>query len=190
MFKQVRFCRVILAIFCTGLIIGTIGCGTDDDMPIEEKVKVEEEVNPLVGTWQLKTFDGESVQSLTEAVEERLESYEETDVDFSYSDIWTFNNDGTWYRDMTMVLDVAALYKIMGTYSLSETDYTLKMTSFQSPITGDDNWIGVVDEDFEESNHTVENGVPVYVDTGTWSIDGDTLTLTSDTGQVYGFKKE
>lgn len=160
----------MLVILCAGLMIGTISCGVDED-------------NPWVGTWSLETFEGENVQEQIAAAKIFLALF---GVDFSYSDTWRFNTDETWERDITTVASETISYEVTGTYALSGSDYTLTPTFSTIPVeeseTDSDADVGI---DISESAFG-----NTKIDTGKWLLDGDILTLTSDTGKVYGFKKK
>jgi len=75
---------------------------------------------------------------------------------------WTFHDDGTWEAEL--ILEEEAAVKSMGTYSLSGSDYT---------ATG-------LSEALEDTE----------ADSGTWSRQGNTLTITSNGGTVIGLKME
>ena len=171
MFGQVRFCQFMSVILCIGLISSAIGCGADDD-------------NPWVGTWNLETFEGESVQE--QVAEAKIVSALLLGVDFSYSDIWTFNDDETWERNITTMVGETGVYaEVTGTYSLSDSDYTLTPTF--STIPGEES---DADSDVVIGPNISGPFGNTEMDAGTWLLDGDILTLTSETGKVYGFKKE
>ncbi len=168
MFKQVRFYKFMLVILCAGLMIGVSGCSED------------EEDNPWVGTWSLETFEGESVES--QIAEAKLVATI-FGIEISYSDMWTFHEDETWQRDITIMVDeITESYEVMGTYALSDANYTLTPMSSTIPVEETD-----TGDDLDTLGSTFGN---TEIDIGTWSVEGDTLTLTSDTGKVYGFKKE
>ena len=142
------------------LIIGVTGCGGDD------------EENEWVGTWETETIGGQSVdQSFAEG--------EELGVDISIvTNSWTFNDDETMEAEFAVKLEakeggsefsVQSSVKLMGTYSLSGSNYTLTITTEGEATT----FFGGADED-----------------TGTWSRSGNTLTLNSDDGETIVFKKK
>ena len=176
-FKPVTPCLLVfVSLWISFLMIGITSCGEDDD-------------NKWVGTWTLETVDGESTQAQFEAIELLFESLaeafggDETDIDISYTDEWTFDDDGAWDREATIVAlnfdDTIETISIegVGTYSLSGPNYTITLKSVQ----GHDSDLGTVQEiDFGYED----------TDTGTWLINGDILTLTSDNGYVLGFKKK
>ena len=173
---MLTFIKVILVILCAGLTIGAIGCSEDNDMPVEEAG------NPWTGTWSLETFEGESVEAQIAAAKLIFTAFG-INIDISYSDIWTFHIDETWQRDVTLTVDeTTESYEVMGTYALSDANYTLTPTSSTIPVEDAE-----ADVDFDTLGSTFGN---TDVDTGTWSVEGDTLTLTSDTGKVYGLKKK
>lgn len=149
------------------LTIGIIGCGGDDDD------------NEWVGTWELDSIDGESF-------EQALGDTEELEIDLSISaNDWRFNNDGTMEWEFTMRFEVKeegltisaeGSIRMMGTYSLSGSNYTLTPTEVEGT--------GVYEGEIEELISPTEK------DTGTWSTTGNTLTLNSDDGGTIVFKKK
>lgn len=82
MFQQViRRSFLWLVSICGVLIIGVIGCGSDDNGDGD---------NEWVGTWSLETFDA---QTLEQVLEKELAT-EGVTVSIVTNN-WTFNNDGT-----------------------------------------------------------------------------------------------
>ena len=172
MFRQGIICVLGLVSFCTILVIGISGCGEDD-------------YNEWAGTWTLETVDGENIQVQFAAFKLLVEAFGGDETDFSYTDIWTFDDDGTWDREVTIEIETAddrefASFAVMGTYSLSDANYTITVNELT--------FTGEGSSDFVEE--TVDVGPELgETETGTWSGNGNTLTLTSDSGQVLGFKK-
>ena len=150
----------------TVLIIGIIGCGGDDDD------------NEWVGTWAIESIDGENVEQV-------FAEGEELGIDFSIDpNRWTFNDDGTMdvefgiefeAKEEGFTISGKGSMKIMGTYTLSGSNYTLIPTEVEGTglFEGEVDLAGLTDED-----------------TGTWSRSGNTLTLNSDDGSTIVFKKK
>ena len=145
----------------TVLIIGIIGCGGDDDG------------NEWVGTWAIETINGENYEQFL-AEEGGAEGVNVSIV----TNNWTFNDDGTMEAELAVKIEakeggtqfsVQSSVKLMGTYSLSSSSYTLKITTEGEATT----FFGGADED-----------------TGTWSRSGNTLTLNRDDGSTIVFKKK
>ena len=142
------------------------GCGGDDDE------------NEWVGTWAIDSTDGESI-------EQTFAEGEELGIDFSIDpNRWTFNDDGTMdvefgvafeTEEQGFVISGQGSIKIMGTYSLSGSNYTLTPTTVEGTgiLEGEPPPIAATD-----------------TDTGTWSREGDTLTLNSDDGSTIVFKRK
>ncbi len=155
-----------LVTLCAALTIGIIGCGGDDDD------------NEWVGTWAMETIDGESL-------EESFTGGEDLGIDLSIvANSWTFNDDGTMEADFGvkaevkeqgLELSVQGSLKIMGTYSLSGSNYTLTFTK----VVG----TGVL----EGAEPPIDSSDE---DTGTWASEGNTLTLNSDEDGTIVFKKK
>ena len=153
-----------LVSLCAVLIIGIIGCGGDED-----------DDNEWVGTWAMETVDGESFEQAF---------FGEEGVNASIvTNSWTFDNDGTMEMEFAMKFEVKeeglelsgqGSMKMTGTYSLSDSNYTLTHIEVEGTgIFKEDPPFGPTDED-----------------TGTWSRKGNTLTLISDDGTTIVFKKK
>ena len=124
--------------------------------------------NEWGGTWSLDTFDG---QTLEQVLEQELGT-EGVTVSIVTNN-WTFNDDGTLEAEISFKIGnqgadsafaITSSSKTTGTYSLSGSDYTLTLEEI--PIAS-----------LKES-------------TGTWSREGDILTLNSDNGGSIAFKKK
>ena len=133
----------LVALFVV-FIIGIIGCGSDDD-------------NAWVGTWAIETIDGKSVEQVYGEVLTVPVSI------VTYN--WTFNSDGTVEAEFTFEIDGLETSKvIMGTYSLTGSDFTLSL-------------IAAVKVEVPEG--TIDGLEETYEDIGTWSRKGNTLTINS-----------
>ena len=146
------------------LTIGIIGCGGDDDD------------NEWVGTWAIESLDGENLE----------QSLGEEGANISIvTNSWTFNNDGTMEAELAIKFEVKeqgleisgeGSMKMMGTYSLSGSSYTLIPTEVEGT--------GLFEGEAEPVGPADEN-------TGTWSRSGNTLTLNSDDdGSIMVLKKK
>ena len=144
----------------TVLTMGMIACGGGNDD--------DDDDNDWVGTWSLATFDG---QALEQVLEQEL-APEGVTVSIVANN-WMFDNDGTLEaeigfrlgtQDSDSAIALTSSIQTRGTYSLSGSNYTLKLE--ETPIAS-----------LKES-------------TGTWSREGNTLTLNSDSGDTISFKKE
>ena len=156
-----------LVTLCAILIIGIIGCGGD------------EADDDWVGTWEIDTIDGQSLdQSFAEDFGDA-----ETDLSITAND-WTFDSDGMMEVEFGMKFEVKeggltvsgeGSMKMIGTYTLSGSNYTLTPTEVEGTglFEGEVESVGLTDED-----------------TGTWSRTGDTLTINSDDGNTIVFKKK
>ena len=170
MFLKINLYSFWLVSLCATLIIGIAGCGADDD-------------NEWVGTWTLDTVDGVSVDAQFEIIEQFAKAFGE-EIEISYTEEWTFDADGMWHRESTLVapnddgIAETTSFETTGTYSLSNSNYTRNITSVSGyDVSSFDTVEGIdIDEDFSDS--------------GTWLINGNTLTLTSDAGQVFSLKKK
>lgn len=124
--------------------------------------------NEWVGIWSLETFDG---QTLSQVLKRELAT-EGVTLSIVTND-WTFNNDGTLEAEIGFKLGnqggdsafaITSSIKTIGTYSLSGSNYTLTLQEI--PIAS-----------LKES-------------TGTWSREGNILTLNSDNSGSIAFKKK
>ena len=154
-----RFSGVFITLLAV-LIMGLTGC----DLLIPAITQPDD--NDWVGTWNLQTIDGESLEQLIQ----------ETEINGSVDkNEWTFNSDGTWGAEILfriqveeggVSLTVDGSWILVGTYSLSGSNYTLELKES----------VGFFDSDDP--------------DTGTWVRENDTLTLHSDDGSIIIFKKK
>ncbi len=144
---------------CIVLTMGLIACGSSGND--------EDDANDWVGTWSLETYDG---QGLEQVLEEEL-APEGVTISIVANN-WMFDNDGTLEAEIGFRLAnqgsdsgiaLTSTIKTAGTYSLSGSNYTLTLEEI--PI-----------ESLKES-------------TGTWSREGNTLTLNSDNGDNIAFKQ-
>ena len=125
---------------------------------------------PWVGTWSWETVDG---QSLKEALEEDGSNV------YITANSWIFNDDGTMEAELATTIEAEEqglgfstqiVLKFTGTYSLSNSNYTLIMRIEGITALGP---ISDMDED-----------------TGRWHREGTTLILFSDTGETLLFKRK
>lgn len=177
MLRQIDLSLLWLVSLSTVLIIGSTSCG---ELGNDE----------WGGPWTLQTVDGQSIQQQVEAIELLIAAFGEDEIDISYTDDWTFDGNGTWHRDVTWSESTASAqetipFGFMGTYSLSGANYTLTLTEgvFTTLTTDTDDVKGGIIELETESDFA-------KIDTGTWTENGGTLTLTSDVGHVLVFKKK
>ena len=165
MFQQVipRSFAWLVSLYAV-LTIGIIGCGGDDDE------------NDWVGTWTIETVDGENYEQFLEE-----DGPEGANVSIVTNN-WTFNDDGTMEAEFALKFEVTeqgleisgeGSMKMMGTYSLSGSSYTLTPTEVEGTGLFEGEVVGPTDED-----------------TGIWSRSGNTLTLNSDDGSTTVFKKK
>ena len=153
-----------LVTLCVSLIIGVVGCGGDSD----------NDDDGWGGTWAIESVDGQSYELFLK------EDFGGDEVDVSVvANEWTFNDDGTLEAENKIKIEGGAggseitatiSQNATGTYSLSGSSYTLTLE-----ITI--NFLSEAETETEE-------------DTGTWSRTGNTLTLTSDDGEIITFKKK
>lgn len=124
--------------------------------------------NEWVGIWSLETFDG---QTLSQVLKRELAT-EGVTLSIVTND-WTFNNDGTLEAEIGFKLGnqggdsafaITSSIKTIGTYSLSGSNYTLTLQEISIAF-------------LKES-------------TGTWSREGNILTLNSDNSGSITFKKK
>lgn len=177
-FTQFAF---VLAIFA--LIVGLCACDEIQQLlvvePPEPEPEILEDTNDWTGTWSFESQDGQSLEQ--GFAEEFAEDNGEGAIDFTVvTNRYTFNSDGTMESEVTIAFEIAEeglefsaemSIRQMGTYSLSGSNYTMSGTT---EVTGP---FGYVETTTDE-------------DAGTWSREGDTLTLNSDDGITIVLKKK
>ena len=161
-----------LVSLCIVLTIGIIGCGGgegDDD-------------NELVGTWTLESVDGATIQETIDQFKQLAAAFGQ-DLEISYTEDWTFESDGMWRRESTLVAPNDAgevetsSFEAIGTYSLSGSNYSITITG----TTGADPTEDIqADIDFDFAD----------IINGTWAIDGSALTLTGAGGTTLDFERQ
>ena len=167
--RRVNLYSPWLVSLCTVLAIGIIGCGGGDS----------EDDNELVGTWRLESVDGATIQQTIDQFKQLAAAFGQT-LEISYTEDWTFESDGVWRRESTLVAPNDAgevetsSFEATGTYSLSGSNYSITITGTK----GEDVTEGIqADIDFDFAD----------IINGTWSIDGGKLTLTGVGGTTLGF---
>ena len=98
------------------LIIGVIGCGSDEDNEADED-------NEWVGTWAVETIDGQNYEMFWTSLGASV-----------VTNNLMFNSDGTW--DSEFAFEGLGSTKAMGTYSLSGSNFTI--SGFNFSITTED----------------------------------------------------
>ena len=151
-------------------IIGIIGCSGDGD---------SEGDTDWVGTWSLESVDGTNIRQQLDQFEQLARAFGQV-LEISFADDWTFDDNGTWHRETIYEVDEGdgsegTSIEGWGTYSLSGSDYSLTVAE----VTGEVETDAI---DIELHFEDIANG--------TWSINGDTLTLTGDGGSTVSLKKE
>ena len=185
--------RILLSL-CAVLIIGITGCGDDSDTDKPVKPTTPEPVieipTDFIGTWSLETIDGQSlVQDFLEDdgfPEDENRFKDEPKVTIT-TNVWTFNENGTWASDVELVVEneaqdirVTKSQQVLGTYTVTASNYKMNAKQIKGKIIRVINGqkIEADEADFFET------------DSGTWSRVGNTLTLkSSDEDTVIVFKK-
>ena len=152
----------LVSLWISLLMIGLTGCGEDEE-------------NEWVGTWTLETINGQSFEQTL------AEVFEDSEIDFSVTATYKFDSDGVMEMDIEIEAEgegvsVEGSVRTIGTYSLSGSNYTFTPIEIIEAT-------GVFKDRVELLGSTEE-------DTGTWSRKGNTLTLTSNNGEVVGLKKK
>ena len=172
MHRRVNLYSPWLVSLCTVLAIGIISCGDGDS----------EDENELVGTWTLESVDGATIQQTIDQFKQLAAAFGQ-DLEISYTENWTFESDGMWRRESTLVAPNEAgevetsSFEAIGTYSLSGSNYSITITG----TTGVDPTEDIqADIDFDFAD----------IINGTWAIDGSALTLTGAGGTTLDFERQ
>lgn len=172
MYRRVNLYSLWLVSLYTVLTIGFIGCGDADS----------EDDNELVGTWTLESVDGATIQQTIDQFKQLAAAFGQ-EIEISYTEDWTFESDGVWRRALTLVAPNDAgevetnSFEATGTYSLTGSNYSITITG-TTGVDPTENIQANIDFDFAK------------VLNGTWSINGDALTLTGAGGTTLGFKRQ
>ena len=184
MFQQViaRSFLWLIPLFAV-LIVGIIACGGDEDDDADGNGHENGDVNAndWVGTWKIETVNGEDYEQVF--VEDLEEEFGEGVKVSIVANSYTFKNDGTLESVFTFKtagkkgdVDVSGTLSLKGTgtYALSGSNYTITATR-QEEGTG---WFEGEEESFTDD------------DSGTWSREGNSLTMNSDQGAAIVLKKQ
>ena len=79
------------------IIFGMLACGADDELSVDE----EDDNHPIVGSWELVTVDGMTMQEL---LYQELGDLEGTNPIAEVGDNLIFNADGSFFREITMMI--------------------------------------------------------------------------------------
>ena len=180
--RATPFLCPVFVCLCAISVLGLSGCGDDEGS------------NDWVGTWKLDTVDGEDFeQSFIQVfVDVQVFVDEGSEVNVSLlANNWTFDGNGTFEmefafsyeaeEDGVQVEDINSM-KIMGTYSLSGSNYTL--TREKTTVSGGLFTIALILGTFDTEEDEAD------IETGTWSRKGDTLTLTRENDTVSVYKRK
>ena len=181
-----RKCLLLFVSLCAVLIIGTTGCGIlwDD--------------NKWGGRWRLETVNDTNLERYADFIHDegdwegfgRLLGLSPPNPS-GYFYRWTFDDDGTWYAEMRFrANDQVISFEATGTYSLSDSNYTITGNSTITRKRG--KFIEFIEEVVPAD---VNTGFPARenissfanIGTGTWSEREGILTLSSDAGHVLTF---
>ena len=183
MFGQVVFRSFLWFVFlCAVLTIGIIGCDDDDD-----RIGISADNDNWLGTWEVESIAGEILKRSLPAGGEAL------GIDlFITANDWIFDAAGTmdWELGIKFEAKEGGLgllwegsLKIIGTYRVSGSNYTLRITQLEGT--------GGIFEVFGKTDElsriflSMEDG-----EIGTWSRKGNTLALNSDDGTAIVLKKK
>ena len=149
------------------ILLVFIGCGEEED-PAEK----------LIGKWELLTVDGEPL-------------IEEEGIIFSNE--WEFLDNGTWTMSVNGVLAIPGtdisytiIVTVNGTYTASDSTIDVEVLDSTATFPPELEGLGLKEEDFILSEEQQED----ITGTGTFTISGDTLTITGENGSTIIFKRK
>lgn len=160
--------KSVTIILMVTILLVFIGCGEDEDLAEE-----------LVGKWELLTIDGEPL-------------IEEEGIIFSNE--WEFLDNGTWTMSVNGVFAIPGtgisytiIVTVNGTYTASDSTISVEVLDSSATIPPEFTALGLKEEDFILSEEQRED---INTDTGTFTISGDTLTITGENGSTIIFKRK
>lgn len=199
------FFRTLTMVLIALLSISAIGCGGDEEEPENEKkpeATKEPSAEDLVGSWAVVSIGGESVQ-------ETVDLFDEDEVKLSLEIIsnnfvFAANSSWAWTFGVQISIDLPAegivqklkeRRTLKGTYAVSGSTLSLILDSVDVKYEPRAAIVKILDiteeqlviiEENEEEELTSDFGA---IDNATYSIQGNTLTLTSSDGKGT-FKKQ
>ena len=144
--------------------------------------------NPWIGKWKLETINDRNRETYPWHLHKDDTGTSDGIEHYDYYYDWWFDLEGTWFADMTFIGDPEWVsLTARGSYSLSGSNYTpltrtlLEFRFFEGRVV-------LVDE---TTGFPASENISSFADiaTGTWSENGDSLTLRSDAGHVLTFRR-
>lgn len=169
------------------LVAHLVGCGGDKQ--VLEEADSEPINESLVGSWEVVSIDGESIEEYLDPPGEEIK-IEIVKNEFVFaSEGWFAENIGVEFvadlgDGISITLSIIA--SIKGKYTMSEKQLSLVIDEASVILDPPKVWeeLGVTEEAY------VQEIRKDILESGTWSANGDTLTLTSDDGEKTVLQKK
>ena len=174
------------------ILIGSaifLSCGGD-----EEKQNPEEPLKEdLIGSWEIVSIDGETPDELAAS----LFGEDEVETKATKKD-YVFVGDSSWYANLGFQAEVDLSsglavtfemnFAIEGKYTVSGSKLSFVYENVNVILKPKDLWesIGITEKDFEQQ---FRSDFLFDIDSATWSLSGNTLTLTSNAGNKTVLRK-
>jgi hypothetical protein len=163
----------------------TFGCGGDEETPDQE----EPMGNDLVGSWEIVTIDGKSLDEYFSLPGDGIQiKITHNEAVFASAGWWaesyTIEFVGDLGDGVSITLSMSASAK--GKYTVSGTRLSLVLEDVSVTLTPLEVWesLGTTEESAEQEIRKE------ILDSGTWSVSGTTLTFLDDDGTITAFRKK
>ena len=173
---KVTVVQLIAFVFAIILLVN-LGCGSDEEAPMMDE---KDETVGLVGSWEVVSIDGESLDEI-------LDPPDGFEIQVTKNE-YVFATDGWWAESIgikmvgdlgdgiSLTLSFTASAK--GKYTVSDSRLSSVLDEVSVKLEPQNVWeeIGITEAALEQELRED------IVESGTWSVSGKTLTLTSDDG--------
>ena len=181
---QRTYIRFIILIVVS-LVVVSLGCSSDEEAPEPTQKPTE---NPLVGSWEVIRFNGESLEEYFSTPEEEIKAeVTENELVFA-SDGWFAQKMGLIFigdlgDGVTLTLSITA--SIKGKYTVDGQRLSQVIEDVSVELSPIKTWeqVGVSEEALE--NELRKD----LLESGTWSLSGTTLTFTGNDGETTVLRK-
>ena len=182
--------RKMLPLFAAILLV-MIGCGGDEEEP--EPMVQEPSKEDLVGSWEIVSIDGETPDEFASSIfgEDGIEA-KATKKDY------VFVADSSWYANLGfqgeadlgsgLSVTFGITFALKGKYTVSVSKLSSVLEEVNVTLEPRDLWesLGVTEKAVEQELR----GDIFSIENATWSLAGNTLTLTDDKGSKTVLRKQ
>ena len=175
----------LLSLLC-GLILSVmiVGCGGDEEKMEPKSAEPASNPEELIASWTVVSFNGNTLENIfsdSDIGDEEAVEILQNDFVFTADNLWRWDLQAKFPFETIdgTIEELTETWMVKGTYTVSGS--TLKTQTTDSKITHEPESLL---EPFKVPAEEEEESTLVLPENLTWTIDGDTLTLTSSLEKV------